>query len=312
MKNIVQILIKFKNLLPIFAIIVSLSSCSSYQNISSESDGIYDDSDAITKKEVANKEAIDSEKKETKNASRYENYFKSKAEKIKIENNEIFTDVDSYSSEDDEDLLNKDVTDFSTNNPTWDESGETVVNVFNYNNFRPFYSWYRPFYRPFFSGLYIDINPWWFSEFDYYYGYNFYSPFYTPYYYPFFYPNYYSYYQPSLFYQNYRYGRRNTSRNLSLNNRTARSNIRRSSSNYTRTNRYSNRRITNGTRTNNQPRTRNNSYSSNPVNTKTPRVKTRNSSSSNHYNTPRTRSYSTPSRRSSSNSNTGGRSIRRR
>jgi hypothetical protein len=160
MKNLTQNLLKHKNLVAILALVIALTSCSSYQNIASDDDGIYEDANS-PKKEVSKNETTATKSTEENNATKYQTYFKSKAEKIKIETDEVFTDVDSYSSNNtDEDILDKDVKDFSVNTPSWEDSGETVVNVYNYNTYRPYYSWYHPYYRPFYSDIYISLNPW--------------------------------------------------------------------------------------------------------------------------------------------------------
>lgn len=300
-------MLNFKNISTIFVLSIVLVSCGTYQTVSNDDDGIYDIEDNSGKEIVVNKEnkttTVTSETKNNDKSIKYQNYFKNKAEKIKIENDEIFTDVDSYTSANtDEELLDKDVRDFSINNPSWEESGETEISIYNYNTFRPYCFGYFPYNHPFHSGIYISLNPWWFSGFDYcnyspafYYA----DPFYYYFlgYYSGFYPSY--FYSPYYFtpyrYNNYRYSKRNTSRLYASTNRRS---IRRSFNNQMVRNIRSasirNTR-THSVRNSNSPRTRTSTPS---VRTSSPRVRT---------STPRVRT-SSPRRSSTTRSN---RSIRR-
>ena len=331
MKNWIQNMLKSKNFYLVLVLSISLASCSTYQTVSNDNDGIYDmDTNSSTQKVAKNetKSTSSQEDKPTEKATKYQQYFKAKADKLNIKENEIFTDVDSYSSNEntaEEELLDKDVQDFSTNNTSWEDSGETVVNVYNYGYNRPYYSWYRPYYRPYYTGLYINVNPWWYSEFDYCLtGYNYYSPYYSPYYYGGYYGGYYpSYYTPYYYYTpnryaNYRYGRRNTSRSsTSTLRRNGQHSVRRSQN-------------SNSTRTRSNIRNNTRSIRSNSVrNSSTPRVRTHTTSPRTHttprsHTTPRTRtvtprvrtstprsstrtkSYSSPVRRSHSSSRSYG------
>lgn len=308
MKNFIQIPLKNTGFFAIIAFALVLNSCSSYQTAMTDNDGIYDSDDSPKTTEIAkNQKEVPDTSNETKpvSALKYENYFKNKAAKIKIETDEIFTDVDSYSSTDtDEELLDKDVTDFSTNDPTWEESGETVVNIYNYPSYRPYLGWYRPYY-PYYSGLYIGINPWWNIGYEYYLtGYDYYNPYYySPYYYGGFYGNYYGYYYNPYYYyntypyyHNHRYGRRNTSRNYTTSRSGVRRNIRRSQ-NHNSTGTSTRNTIRSNTRSNNV-RSSNTRSQHNYPRRNTPRVR------SNTHSTPRVHSntHSTPRRTKTSNS----------
>ncbi len=266
MKNLILSLVKYKKLFFIFVLLATLTSCSTYQTTSRDTDGIYDIDNTSSKKEVAQQETEPQQETNTK-ALKYQEYFKKKADKIIIEEDDIFTDADSYTSEEDldEEILEQDVSDFSSNfeNPSWEESGETVVNVYNYGTLRPYYGWNRYYYgwrpfRPFYSGLYIGISPW-YSSWDYCLtGYDYYNPYYSSYYYPSYYSPYNTYY-PSYaysgyhnprYYGNYYYGRRNNTvaRNSSRNRAT----VRRSQSTTNRNTTYRNQRTV---RTNRKPTT---------------------------------------------------------
>jgi len=314
MKNFIQIPLKNTGFFAIIVLALVLNSCSSYQTAMTDNDGIYDSGESPKTTKIAKnqKEAPDTSN-ETKpvSALKYENYFKNKAAKIKIETDEIFTDVDSYSSNDtDEELLDKDVTDFSANDPAWEESGETVVNVYNYPSYRPYLGWNRP-YRPYYSGLYIGINPWWNIGYEYYLtGYDYYNPYYySPYYYGGFYGNYYgNYYNPYYYnpypYHNYHYGRRNTSRNYTTNRSGVRRNIRRSQ-NHNSTGTSTRNTIRSNTRSNNV-RSSNTRSQHNYPRRNTPRVRSNTHSvprTKTSTKKPRTRTYSYPVRRTSNHSN---------
>ncbi|HRV55526.1 MAG TPA: hypothetical protein P5264_08320, partial [Mangrovimonas sp.] len=148
-------------------------SCGSYQ-YASDNDGIYSSNDDVVYAEEV-------EQTPAQNNSYYQNYFKEKRMEYEAMNaeNEIFTDVDSYSSEADkqQDSIDNSYEGYGS----WGaDSNEVVVNVYNYNN------WY---------------NPYWGLNWGYY-GWNwnvgwgwggYYGGWYYPYYggYGWYYPNYY-------------------------------------------------------------------------------------------------------------------------
>lgn len=304
MKN--SILFGFKPLLVIAVIsLFTLNSCGSYQYVST-TDGIYDDDEPgyTVIEEV--------EETEASTPNYYGNYFKGKAiesEGIITEEEEIFTEVDSYES----------TSNNESSNAGWGEnSSDVVINVYNngWNN----YGWNNPysFYGPnlwgwnSYRGYNRYANGWnnwgwnnwacnigfyggWnFPNYGYGYGYN-YGYYGNPYNsYGF---NNYNRYGRNYAYNNYRRNSLNNSyfnRNSALNSRLSNSRLRRNTSN--------------GTRVNSTPRTKNSSVrprtnTSKPrtvrprTNTSQPRS-VRPRTSSPRSSTPRNNTYSSPRPRS--------------
>ncbi len=108
----------------VFGMFLGLVSCGSYQYVGVDSDGIYGDAPAPVKQQPQ----VAQKKSNTANSSNYyENYFKNKAQEYEVAtgDGEIFTDVESYSSE------NRAITDTIYNdyegNAGWGQSNDNVV-----------------------------------------------------------------------------------------------------------------------------------------------------------------------------------------
>jgi hypothetical protein len=112
--------IKVKPLAAVTLLALFLSSCGSSQYVSSSSDGIYGE-------DLSRNYTVIEETQKTPETSSiyYNNYFKEKGLEVEqvIDNEEVFTDVDSYSSNTDTDV---------SNNSGWGEQPSNVtVNVYN-------------------------------------------------------------------------------------------------------------------------------------------------------------------------------------
>ncbi len=175
-------------------LLFTFTSCSTYKTTSSDDDGIYtSDTQVVTNKNTNSK------------ADKYEKYFKSKADKINIEEDEVFTDVDGYSSDvdEDEEALERDADDFDYHQNSWEDTNEVTVNVYNYGGYYPYRNWYYNYYNPYYYSPYY--SSWYFGYTPWYYGgyynswYGYYSPYYNSYY-------------NNVYYNNYVYGRRSSTR----------------------------------------------------------------------------------------------------
>jgi hypothetical protein len=267
------------------------SSCGSYQNTSYyDNDGIYGGNEKTKTKE------------DTKgNSSYYKEYFSS----LNKENEQLFTDVEKYSSQNDTIKKNEPIVQNNTSYTGWGSNTDNVtINI--YNN-----GWYTPSWG--YYGNYWGWNNGWYGN---YWGYNgWYSPswgwgwnsWYGNYGYGY---NPYGYYGNNWGWNNgnlghnyaYSGGRRNTNfisngngGGYISNRRTSATTTGRTNS-FGRTNSLDGTRITPGTRTESSS-TRNNTYSTprnyNPAPTYTP-TSTPSSSSTPRSYTPPTRTY-TPS-----------------
>ena len=175
MKNITLHLLKFKSIFILIAFTTILTSCSSYKTASTDDDGIYEIAKNEQKEEKTSKAPEQNlEQKEDSGikSNKYEKYFKRKAKRLDIQNDEIFTDIDSYVSDsfdEDEELLDRDVSDFYYDNPSWEDTDNTVINVYDYGFYNPYYSWYRPYH----SRFHFGFNYFGFGEYYPFYGYNY-------------------------------------------------------------------------------------------------------------------------------------------
>ena len=83
-------------LLSAFGLLLSLSSCGSFQYVGQDSDGIYNDSEKnVEYVETSTQEVYD----ENNSSDYYENYFKDKSSQygsVSENDDVIFTDIDSY------------------------------------------------------------------------------------------------------------------------------------------------------------------------------------------------------------------------
>lgn len=118
-----------QNKVPALAIIgltIGLTSCGSYQYVGQDTDGIYDSSETTveqTEERVPDETATSS--------GYYQNYFKEKSQELELaeQENEIFTDIDSYQG----DYTEQERTaENSTGYAAWGESSDDVtINIYN-------------------------------------------------------------------------------------------------------------------------------------------------------------------------------------
>ena len=136
-------------------LLLSFTSCGSFQYAGTYEDGIYADSEPV----VRTNEAADN----TSNSSEYyKNYFKEKSLQLE-EDNAVFTDVDAYQGDYQEDSTN------STNYAGWGQNNDSDVTINIYDN-TPFYGygWGHP-YNNFWgwnNGWSIGWNSWGYSRYN--------------------------------------------------------------------------------------------------------------------------------------------------
>ena len=174
-----------------------LVSCSSYQDIANDDDGIYVNDNSVVEKKVSVKD----------NTKYYEDYFSEPVVDFgQVVEEEVFTDVESYSSQG-VTSPNKAVTIESYS--AWEDADDSVtINVYNS---QPYYNtYYNPYWRPYNSFYYTGwgfCSPVWGGA---YYNYGYYG---NPYF------NYGYYGNP--YYNNYGYrnvGYANSNRGYASNN----------------------------------------------------------------------------------------------
>lgn len=192
------------NLLFIPVVFFTLVSCGSYQYSGYEADGIYGESrPGIWEQE----EPQTTEVKPNNNNSYYKNLFAQQSEMYgEILENDIFTDVDSYTSNDGYENYNEtggDVAYVGGNAPWGDDPDSYTINIYNDNFYSPWrygwaygypYSyyggWYDPWYNPYWYGPYWRHGYWggpiaygygsyWNIGFGF--GYQYYGGYYSPY-----------------------------------------------------------------------------------------------------------------------------------
>lgn len=160
--------------------VVFMTSCGSYSNVSSYTDGIYGDEVVETRSQQTERTP---QRSSTATAqednSEYVKYFKEQGEMINEArgNNEVFTDVDNYSStntpQNQDDFYYEDEnynTSYNTSNPSWG-TNPTSVSINYYNNPNPWFygggwnawGWRAGVYNPYWgfnswNGGFID--PW--------------------------------------------------------------------------------------------------------------------------------------------------------
>ncbi|MFY0603882.1 MAG: hypothetical protein JXQ93_08020 [Flavobacteriaceae bacterium] len=295
----------------LFAISLTvLTSCATYQ--STTEDGIYASKKKKTRVIVADSDEYDAYE---------ENYFTSQVARLdRINGTDIFTDIDSYSSLNDEDdlIIENDTLDYNPNS-SWGEGSNTTVVVVNngignYSDFWWDWRWnnwrWNRWNRWGYAGFYGRNWGWGFNNFGFYDPYfinnGYFNAFYCP---PGF--GFYNRFRGNGFFNN-RYNRFNR-RNGFLANNTRRYNT--SRRNYVTNTRRSatSRRNSSTIRRNNtiRSRTRNNTIRNRTRGTSTrPRANTRTRTRSNSTRT-RTRSSSTRSRTRSSSTRSRGSSTRR-
>lgn len=294
--------------LGLFTMIFLVASCGSYEYVGYDNDGIYGQDNRRTVESPPQQQT----EVETKNeGTYYKNYFSEKAQEYEyvFGNGEIFTDIDSYEGDYNEEI---DTLNYNKSYAGWGQNNDNVIiNVID-NGWNS-WGWYNPwawnswYYSPRYSW---GWNSWgWNVGFGYpYYGYGYGYPYYGygyGYGYPYYNNNYYNRGYNS---RNYAYnsGRRGSylNRDLStINGRTsATSRLNRSSSTVRSRNRsqvYDNNRSTRPRSTTRSNTGRNNSPRVTRPRSNTPRVSTPRSS------TPK---VSTPRRSSGSSSGTISRS----
>ena len=247
----------FRSLLNItfgFFILLVISSCGTYQYTSFSNDGIYEDNNSITDSNIYGNQVENDEEI----SEYYSSYFNDVAKRYSVSenNNELFIDVENYSSN-----IN-DSTSKKTYGPWGDYKNSLTINIHSYHNdgfwsrwrypnwmwnygygygnvwgygFNNF--WSRPY--PFYGGYYDPFNPFWgyYNSFYFGYGYGYgypygYSSWWRPYSY---WNNYYSYgrnLNTNTSFVNGRRGSRNTisSRSNNLSNSNVRDRYNRTSS----------------------------------------------------------------------------------
>ncbi|HBS12486.1 MAG TPA: hypothetical protein DEO36_08090, partial [Flavobacteriaceae bacterium] len=106
-------------------VFLGLTSCGTYQNTTYDDDGIYASNN--TTRQVAVEET-------QPESNKYQDYFKREADKYEdIGENDIFTDVDSYSYDDGEYYEEG----INTGNSPWEYTDNVTVNIhsgFGWNN----------------------------------------------------------------------------------------------------------------------------------------------------------------------------------
>lgn len=164
--------------LPAFAVVIlalGLASCSSYQYVGQNTDGIYGGDQNKTEADV-----VEADVEQSNDNTYYKNYFKNTAKEMESNGqDDVFVDIDAYEGTYSDETV--DVDRVSTGYAGWGEnSTEVSINVYNtgFNNYwhRPYYGWSNwGWSRPYYG---------WNIGFGYGYGYGgFYNPYiYSPYY----------------------------------------------------------------------------------------------------------------------------------
>lgn len=173
MKNIYQLRNKVALLLSGVTSVL-LMSCVSYQAATYDDDGIYSsESPVVVSKDVAVKNI-------PSNTKYYEDYFgRTVTDYGEIVENEVFTDVDSYSSQD---VSEQDAEPTVESYAAWEDANDNVtINVYNSN---PYNSFYRPYnyWNNYYYNDWAFCGPSWgwggyYNNFGYY-GYNYGYPYY--------------------------------------------------------------------------------------------------------------------------------------
>ena len=173
-KNYSNIKIALAMILPL-----GLFSCGSYQ-YASDNDGIYSSSEEVVYVEEV-------EQNTQADNSYYQNYFKEKRMEYDAmkEESEIFTDVDSYSSENfkEQDSLDNSYVGYGS----WGaDSNETVINVYNNDWYSPYWGYYGWNWNFYWGSWYYPYYGWGYPYYGYSWGYPYYGwgyPYYcSPYY----------------------------------------------------------------------------------------------------------------------------------
>lgn len=221
-------------------LLLLLASCGSSQYVGYDHDGIYSSGSAPSY--VGTQEAVETETND--NGSYYQQLFKTEVEQLDMAaNNGIFTDVDSYSSGNYDQMQEEQA--YASGYAPWGHEVEGIdINI--YDN-RSHYGYYGSYYQHWDPFHYNRITPPWYSPYYGYhsgYGYSgwrlsFGSSWGYPYHYgyrgighPYYYYGYnYGYGYSNYGYSGYRYDNRDVSYNnsrrsaLSNYNRSARSNV---------------------------------------------------------------------------------------
>lgn len=187
--------------LPILAMLF-LASCGSSQQASYYEDGIYNQS---TREAQVEKKTLGADNAKAQEPNTYKDYFGQRGKAYgKILDDEIFTDVNSYSGTAATDSIpaEQQTNYFTYNNtyagnPGWGEN-PTSVTVTLYNNWGGGYGWGYPYWRyPYWGFRYgWRGHPYWGHGYGWggYYGHPWYGPYYRPHYYrPYYYPKTYTY-----------------------------------------------------------------------------------------------------------------------
>jgi hypothetical protein len=179
MKDIYQMRNKGLLLFSVFTVVLLTSCGGSYHAATYGDDGIYGSDTPETKTVVV------VEKPNSENSKYYEDYFgRTVTDYGEIVEDEVFTDVDSYSSQE---VVEQDTEVARESYAAWEDAGDNVtINVYNT---RPYYSYYRPY--NYWNNYYY--NDWAFCGLSWgwgsyynnygYYGYNYGYNYGYPYYY---------------------------------------------------------------------------------------------------------------------------------
>lgn len=299
----------------IFLIVLIFTSCGSYQYVGTDNDGIYDST-------YDNVEYVEATQETTNSNDYYQNYFKEKRLEYDAmaEESEIFTDVDSYSSDNytEQDSIDNTYRGYSG----WGQANENVtINIYDngWNN----WGWNTWGWN---AGFGWGWNSWrwnrWYQPWGWNVGFGWgwnnwgwYDPFWCPPYYNYFQFNPYGY---GLYYNGrnvryggyaYNYGRRGYYSNVGRSSLSRRSNLVNSTRNYNTPRRNSSIRSYTPRRnsTLSNSRTRNTVRPRSSSSLSTPRTSTRPRRNNSSVSQPRSRSnssssFSSPSRSSSSGS----------
>lgn len=213
-------------------VVFALASCGSYQYSGYEADGIYGESRPGIWEQ---KERQTTEVKPNNNTSYYKNLFAQQSEMVgEVLESDVFTDVDSYTSNDGYENYNEtggDIAYVGGNAPWGEDPDSYTINIYNNGFHGGFYSpwrygygwgrhyyggWYDPFWDPYWPGYwghpygpyaYGYGGSYWNIGFGFGYGYGYgYRGYYSPYYY--------NHYRNNPYYHNnrvaYNQGRRNS------------------------------------------------------------------------------------------------------
>lgn len=204
---------------PIAALLI-MSSCGSYQPASYYDDGIYSSGNRVVRVEKRNADAVRAQEQES---DRYGEYFGQRADQIgELLDQEVFTDIDGYSSQANDSIPYGEQTDYLAQNntysgyPGWGDNPSSIsINVYDNSwgwgglyGFGGMYAWGSPYSwgygwnRPYYGWGLGWYSPWRYNSwgwagyygswgYPYAWGYGYWN---RPYYYSNYYGNYFGSY----------------------------------------------------------------------------------------------------------------------